>query len=156
MIIKDINEVKRDGVIVSTNGCFDLLHPGHIETFRLAKEMGDILVVGINTDASVQRLKGSSRPIKSQGARAIIVDAIKYVDYVFLFDDDTPCNWIQKLQPDIHVKGGDYSPTDYENMPEAKIIHGYGGKVHIVRTVGSYSTSSYIKKIQNETTRKHT
>lgn len=156
MIINDINEVKRDGVIVSTNGCFDLLHPGHIETFRLAKKMGDILVVGINTDASVQRLKGSSRPIKSEKVRAIIVDAIKYVDYVFLFDGDTPCDWIQTLQPDIHVKGGDYSANDYDKMPEAKIIHEYGGKVHIVRTVGSYSTSSYIKKIQNETTRKYT
>ena len=98
-----------DKKIVFTNGCFDLLHPGHIELLKFSKNLGDYLVVGLNSDKSIKRLKGHNRPVNNQEARKILLESIKYVDEVIIFDEDTPYNLILKIQPSILVKGGDYS-----------------------------------------------
>src|SRR5580704_3026242 len=113
--IKSLNQIKKiadtakakGSVIVTTNGCFDILHVGHVHNLKKAKSHGDILIVGINSDASVRRYKGKSRPIVPQRERAEVLAALGAVDYVFIFDDDTPIPWISKIKPHIHAKGGD-------------------------------------------------
>jgi D-beta-D-heptose 7-phosphate kinase/D-beta-D-heptose 1-phosphate adenosyltransferase len=125
--------------IVFTNGCFDILHTGHIKILQKAKSLGDIVVVGLNTDRSVKRLKGSSRPINNQRDRAILLDSIKFVDYIIFFNEDTPLKVIQQLKPDILVKGGDY---------KLKEVVGYGivPKIVLVKVVKGKSTTNIIKK----------
>jgi D-beta-D-heptose 7-phosphate kinase/D-beta-D-heptose 1-phosphate adenosyltransferase len=135
----------RDKTIVFTNGCFDLLHSGHVRYLEEAKRMGDILVVAINNDASVRRLKGASRPIMGEGDRARIVAALQCVDYVTLFPQDTPVDLVRSLQPDIYVKGSDYR---LEDLPEAAIVLAYGGKVNLVPLVAGVSTSCIIDRIK--------
>lgn len=128
--------------IVFTNGCFDIIHPGHISLLKKSKCLGDVLIVGLNTDASVRRLKGKSRPVVSEKDRAVVLDSIKYVDYVVLFDEDTPLRVIQELKPDVLVKGGDYKLKD---------IVGYGIVPKIFRTkliIGKSSTN-LIKRLKN-------
>ena len=133
---------------VFTNGCFDVLHIGHIRLLKAAKSYGDRLIVGINSDESVRRLKGSSRPINVQAFRKEILEAFECVDEVIIFDEDTPCELISKIKPDIHVKGGDYDPMDYNSMPEAKIVHEYGGEVKIFNTIEGFSSSNIIGKLK--------
>lgn len=118
-------------VTVWTNGCFDVLHFGHFECLRKARDLGDRLIVGINSDESVRRLKGPTRPIHSVDQRRAQLMAIKHVDEVVVYDEPTPCRIIQQLKPDIVVKGFGYHP---EKMPEAIVIKGYGGKIVIVET----------------------
>ncbi len=132
--------------IVFTNGCFDILHSGHVTYLEQAKSLGDILVVGLNSDTSVKKLKGESRPINSESDRAIVIAALASVDFVCIFPEYTPIALIQKLQPNIHVKGGDYKAED---LPEYPIIKAYGGDVSILSFVPGKSSSSIIKKIQN-------
>lgn len=131
--------------IVFTNGCFDLLHVGHVTYLKDAKKLGDILVVGLNSDESVKRLKGESRPINSQMDRALLLSALNSVDVIVIFDEDTPEKLIGEIKPDIHVKGGDYKEED---LPEAKIVKSYGGKVKIIPFLDDYSTSNIIDKIK--------
>ena len=131
--------------VVFTNGCFDLLHVGHVTYLKDAKKLGDILVVGLNSDESVKRLKGESRPINSQMDRALLLSALNSVDVIVIFDEDTPEKLIGEIKPDIHVKGGDYKEED---LPEAKIVKGYGGKVKIIPFLDDYSTSNIIDKIK--------
>ena len=114
--IKDIiiisnNLKKRGKIIVFTNGCFDILHIGHIDYLQKSKELGDILVVGINSDTSVKRLKGPERPINSEDDRALIIAALNFVDHVVIFDEDTPLNCIELLKPNIITKGGDWEES---------------------------------------------
>ena len=135
--------------IVWTNGCFDILHIGHVYLLEKAKSFGDILIVGLNSDSSIKRLKGDLRPVIPQDERAKLLEAIQFIDYIIIFEDDTPCRLIKEFKPDIHVKGGDYSATDYKRMPEAEIIHNYGGRVEIIPLIQSKSTSSIIQKINN-------
>ncbi len=132
--------------IVFTNGCFDLLHVGHLKTLWQAKAEGDHLVVGVNSDASVQRLKGPTRPLNNEQDRAILLAALKCVDAVIIFEEDTPVPLLTALQPDVHVKGGDYR---LEDLPEAATIHGYGGKIVLVEVVPERSTTSLIEKSRN-------
>ncbi len=132
--------------VVFTNGCFDILHVGHIQLLQEAKTFGDILVVGLNSDRSVASIKGADRPINTEVNRAILLDALSVVDLVLLFHDDTPVPLIKELQPDVHVKGGDY---DAEALPEYPVIKEYGGRVEIVDLVPNHSTSSLIKTIQS-------
>jgi len=132
--------------IVFTNGCFDLLHIGHLHTLQEAADLGDILIVGLNTDASVKRLKGESRPLNSENNRATILAALHCIDYVILFDEDTPYNLIQKLQPDILVKGGDYQKAD---IIGAEIVEKKGGQVHTIPLIPDISTTKLINKSQN-------
>ena len=128
--------------IVFTNGCFDILHAGHVRYLEKARSFGDCLVLGLNTDASVRGNKGPSRPINS----AEVVGALKSVDYVVLFGEKTAETIIAKVRPDVYVKGGDYT---LETLPEAKIVQSYGGRVEFVQMVAGRSTTNVIEKIKN-------
>lgn len=128
---------------VVTNGCFDILHVGHIRLLKQAKEMGDELYVLINSDESVKRLKGDTRPINTLADRIEMLRAIKWVDYVIKFDEDTPSAMIKKIKPDILVKGGDYT---LDTIVGADFVQSYGGKVVIIPTVTGYSTTGIIEK----------
>jgi D-beta-D-heptose 7-phosphate kinase/D-beta-D-heptose 1-phosphate adenosyltransferase len=130
--------------IVFTNGVFDILHAGHIYFLRQAKALGDVLVVAINSDSNTQRIKGKNRPINSQRDRMAVVAALDAVNYVLLFDEDTPTALIRVLRPHIHVKGGDYAN---EALPEAEAVQEVGGHVVILPLAGSMSTSSVIDRI---------
>ena len=134
----------RGQTIVFTNGVFDILHAGHVQFLRQAKALGDLLVVAINSDASARRLKGKNRPINSERDRAALVAALDPVDYVLLFNEDTPTEMIRLLRPAIHVKGGDYAD---EALPEAEAVREVGGRVVILPLAGSISTSSLIDRI---------
>ena len=112
--------------VVFTNGCFDILHRGHVEYLSKAADMGDVLVVGLNTDASVKRLKGEGRPINDEQARALVLASLSFVDAVVLFDEDTPYELIKALRPDVLVKGADYKP---EEIVGYDIVTSYGGSV---------------------------
>ena len=129
--------------IVFTNGVFDLLHKGHISILLEAAEAGDRLVVGLNTDNSVQRLKGPGRPLQNESDRAFIMAAQTYADAVTLFDEDTPLELIRAIKPDVIVKGGDYAP---EEVVGKDIVESYGGKVMIVPLEEGRSTTGIIEK----------
>ena len=143
-----IRELYRDSkqTVVFTNGCFDLLHPGHLTYLEEAKVLGDILIVGLNSDDSAKTLKGPERPINPEYDRFKLLLGLKPVDHVILFDELTPIQLIETLQPDIHVKGGDYTPN---TLPEYPTITAYGGRVEIVSFVDGYSSSNIITKIQS-------
>ncbi|HZS02955.1 MAG TPA: D-glycero-beta-D-manno-heptose 1-phosphate adenylyltransferase [Chloroflexota bacterium] len=130
--------------IVFTNGVFDILHAGHVEFLRQAKALGDVLVVGVNTDRGARRLKGERRPINPEGDRLALVAALDAVDHAVLFDEDTPARLIRALRPHVHVKGGDYAEAP---LPEAEAVHAVGGQVVILPLVGSLSTTAVIDRI---------
>ncbi len=131
--------------IVFTNGCFDILHVGHVRYLTTAKSFGDVLIVGLNTDDSVKRLKGATRPVNNQADRAEVLLGLKAVDYVIFFGEDTAENLIAELQPDVYVKGGDYT---LDTLPEAKIVQAYGGRVELVKLVAGKSTTNIIKTLE--------
>lgn len=136
-------------VIVATNGCFDILHVGHVRNFASAKKLGDILVVGVNSDASVRENKGPTRPIVPARERAEVVAGLESVDYVFIFSGKTPFSWIKDLKPDIHVKGGGADVRMHPDFPEQeRIIASYGGKLVLLKHVSGKSTSNIVRKIQ--------
>lgn len=137
-----LNKKHNDKKIVFTNGCFDILHRGHVEYLQKAKELGDLLVIGLNGDSSVKRLKGESRPINNEKDRAIILSALECVDYIIIFYEDTPFELIKKLRPDILVKGGDYK---IENV----IGREYAKETILIDFVEGYSTTKIIKNINN-------
>ncbi len=140
-----LSRLRRQGKrIVFTNGCFDLLHPGHIYTLTQAKTFGDILVVGINSDASVKRLKGEKRPILDQASRLTLLAALEAVDYVTTFDEETPLTLIRALQPHILVKGGDWGP---ETIIGREIVEKNGGRVVAVRYQDGFSSTDLIERI---------
>lgn len=130
--------------VVFTNGVFDILHAGHVEFLRQAKALGEVLVVGVNSDSSARRLKGAMRPINSERDRLALVAALEPVDFALLFDEDTPAALIRALQPAVHVKGGDYADED---LPESEAVREVGGRVAIVPLAGSLSTSAVIGRI---------
>ncbi len=130
---------------VTTNGCFDILHPGHIRILEKSRSLGDALVVLVNSDASVRRLKGPSRPLQGENDRMTVLAALRCVDYVCMFDEDTPAPALARLRPDIHVKGGDYTLAD---LPEAEVVIRGGGKVAIVPLVRGKSTTSLITRMK--------
>ena len=132
---------------VFTNGCFDIIHVGHVDYLSKARKMGDILVIGLNSDASVRRLKGVGRPLNKERDRAIVLSALSFVDYVTIFSEDTPDRLIRKLKPDILVKGGDWQMKD---IVGASFVKSYGGKVATVPFVEGFSTTSIIKKMSGE------
>ena len=133
--------------IVFTNGCFDILHAGHVRYLAEARALGDCLVLGLNTDASVRRLKGESRPVNTELDRAAVAGALAAVDYVVLFDEPTAEALIEKVRPAVYVKGGDYTR---ETLPEAKIVEKYGGEVHFIDLVPGRSTTKIIEKINRK------
>jgi rfaE bifunctional protein nucleotidyltransferase chain/domain len=132
--------------IVFTNGCFDIVHLGHIDYLEKARNLGDKLVLGLNTDASVQRLKGETRPVVNEYARARMMSAMSFIDAVTLFDEETPKELIETLYPNILVKGDDYS---VENIVGADFVMAHGGEVKTISLVKGYSTSAIIQKIKN-------
>ena len=130
--------------MVFTNGCFDLLHAGHVRYLEQAKALGDVLIVGINSDASVARLKGEKRPIVGEQHRGEIVCALRCVDAITIFEQDTPLDLIRLIRPDVYVKGGDYTK---ETLPEYPVVTQYGGEVLILDFVQGCSTSQLIATI---------
>ncbi len=135
-------------VVVWTNGCFDLIHVGHIRSLEVARSFGDVLVVGVNSDASVRRLKGPQRPIVPASERTFVLAALECVDCVIVFDEDTPEEAIARLRPDIHCKGADYAPPTGKPIPEAALVRSYGGQIRFVPMVDARSTSKLIERIQ--------
>ena len=132
--------------IVFTNGCFDILHPGHIYILDQAKSYGDTLIVGLNSDESIKKLKGPKRPKVSQKDRLRILSSIKFVDYAVLFEEDTPLKLIKKIKPNILVKGGDYNSDD---IVGSEFVKSNGGEIKIVQLLEGYSSSSLIDKFEN-------
>jgi D-beta-D-heptose 7-phosphate kinase/D-beta-D-heptose 1-phosphate adenosyltransferase len=132
------------GKVVFTNGCFDLLHPGHISLLYQARALGDHLVVGLNTDTSIKRLKGSGRPILSEQDRAAMLSALECVDLVVHFDEDTPLKLIEAIRPDILVKGSDYAP---DQVVGKQVVEAYGGCVKLVDLMQGYSTTGLTQKV---------
>ena len=130
--------------LVFTNGVFDILHIGHLKYLKEAKALGDVLIVGINSDSSTSILKGDNRPLVNQNERAKIISALYFVDYVIIFHEITPEKLILELRPDIYVKGGDYR---IEDLPEFKTVKSYGGKVRILSHEFNKSTTNIIRKI---------
>ena len=131
--------------IVFTNGCFDILHHGHLDLLAKAAELGNILIVGVNTDASVQRLKGKDRPVTNEMDRLFQLASLLCVDAVSLFDEDTPEELIKMIRPDVLVKGGDYT---IDRIVGADHVQSYGGRVEIIPFVKGYSTTSLIERIK--------
>lgn len=145
LIVETCKELRQSGKkIVFTNGCFDILHVGHVQYLTTAKSFGDILIVGLNTDESVKILKGENRPINNEKDRAEVLLGLKAVDYVVLFGERTAENLVSEIRPDIYVKGGDYT---VDKIPEAKIVQSYGGRVELVQFVAGHSTTNIIRQI---------
>ena len=152
MKIVDFNEIKNiadqlkaDGkTIIFTNGCFDILHAGHVRYLQAARELGDCLILGLNSDQSVRILKGPTRPINNQDDRAEVLSALSAVNYVVIFEDPTAENLIAQIKPNIYVKGGDYNVKD---LPEATIAAQHGGQTILIPEVPGKSSSNIIKKI---------
>ncbi|GAB3825556.1 D-glycero-beta-D-manno-heptose 1-phosphate adenylyltransferase [Pontibacter rugosus] len=132
--------------IVFTNGCFDLLHLGHVDYLEKARQLGHRLVLGLNTDSSISRIKGPSRPLQDEMSRARIMASLLFIDAVVLFDEDTPLNLIKAIQPDILVKGDDYAVNQIVGH---EVVEARGGEVKTVPLVQGYSTTNIVKKIEN-------
>ena len=138
-----LNLWRKDGkTIVFSNGCFDILHRGHVEYLSKAADLGDILIIGLNTDASVRRIKGPSRPVNDEKARAVVLAALEFVDAIMFFDEDTPYNLIKNVQPDVLVKGKDYKAEDIVGYD---IVTSKGGKVETIELVEGFSTTNILK-----------
>lgn len=133
-------------IVVFTNGCFDLLHVGHLQTLTRAKAEGTKLVVGVNSDSSVKRLKGPRRPIHSEADRALLLAGLRCVDAVVVFSEDTPVELLERVRPNVHVKGGDYREED---LPEAAVVKSHGGRIVLIDLVPGRSTTAAIEKSQN-------
>ncbi len=153
--IIDINNIEshiaewnsKNQKIVFTNGCFDILHRGHIEYLAQAANHGDLLIIGVNTDNSVKRIKGETRPVQDEYARAILLASLSFVSVIVLFDDDTPYNLIKKIQPDVLIKGSDYSIND---IVGSDLVIAKGGEVITIDFIEGYSTTSIIEKLKKE------
>ena len=144
--INKINRWKKSGYkVVFTNGCFDILHLGHLDYLEKSRNLGDRLVIGLNTDSSVRRLKGPNRPIIAELSRARMLAALAFVDLVIAFNEETPLELIKKVKPDILIKGKDYS---IENIVGAEFVLGNGGEVKTIEILEGYSTTEIINKIK--------
>lgn len=147
-IVNIANENKAAGKrVVFTNGCFDILHAGHVRYLGEARKLGECLVVGLNSDASVRALKGPERPLNSEEDRAEVLAGLAAVDYIVIFEDRTAEGLVSEIKPDIYVKGGDYC---VDNLPEAKIVASYGGRTELIPEVPGRSSTNLIKRIQNK------
>lgn len=131
--------------IVFTNGCFDILHAGHVRYLKESKKFGDILIVGLNSDVSVKKLKGDSRPINPEMDRAEVLAGLEAVSYIVLFDETSPVKLLEEIKPDIYTKGADYT---VETLPEAKTVLSYGGKIEFIKFLEGRSTTKIIDKIK--------
>ena len=146
-LTKTVAALKASGKkVVTTNGCFDLLHVGHVRYLKAARALGDVLVVGLNTDASVRKLKGEKRPIQNENDRAEILASLECVDFVCLFDEDTPVELLKVLKPDVHAKGGDYKPSD---LAETPVVESMGGRLAIIDLVQGRSTTNIVARMNS-------
>lgn len=146
-VLRSITDVRvAGGRIVFTNGCFDILHPGHVAYLSAARKLGDMLVIGLNSDTSVARLKGPSRPIVPEQDRAAVLEALEAVDAVLIFDEDTPVNLMREVRPHVYVKGGDYK---VEDLPEAKVARELNAETVILPYEEGYSTTNLIQRIRD-------
>ncbi len=136
---------KQHKKIVTTNGVFDILHFGHVRYLEEAKKLGDVLIVGVNADSSVKRIKGNKRPINDEKSRISVLAALESVDYVFLFDEEDPINWLSKIKPNFHVKAGDYKLSQ---IIEKNVVEKNNGKVVLTPMVKGYSTTKLIDRIK--------
>lgn len=134
-------------VVVWTNGCFDLLHPGHVASLQAAKALGDVLIVGLNSDASVKANKGPTRPVLSERDRATMLSSLACVDHVVIFDEPTPEAILVVLKPDIHTKGMEYAPPHGRPVPEAATVIANGGRIEYLPLVPGISTTELIRRI---------
>ncbi len=144
--IRTFLNINQSKTIVFTNGCFDILHPGHLHYLNEAKELGDVLIIGLNSDASVKKLKGPRRPINDEIFRATMLLGLQSVDAVVIFDEDTPINIISIIKPAIHVKGGDYN---IKELPEYSVVKEHGGRVQCLSFIEGYSSTDIINKLAN-------
>jgi rfaE bifunctional protein nucleotidyltransferase chain/domain len=152
-VFKDVQEVNnflaplraQGKKVVTTNGCFDIIHSGHVRYLTEAAGLGDLLVVGVNADETVARLKGPGRPVRKEGDRVLTVAALRMVDAAFIFREDDPRAFLDVLRPDVHVKGGDYT----EDIIERETVERHGGRVAIVSYVKGCSTTSFVEKIRS-------
>jgi len=143
-----INQSKEEGKkIVFTNGCFDILHIGHIHLLKQARKFGDILVIGLNSDSSVRDLKGKKRPIIPENERAELLAALEVTDYITIFTEKTACRVLEVIKPDVYVKGGDYSPT---SLPEWPVVERNGGQIRIIPLEEGRSTTNIINRIRDK------
>ena len=142
-LLKNLKEQGK--TIVTTNGCFDILHVGHVRYLEKAKSFGDVLIVALNSDKSVKSIKGESRPINNENDRAEVLSGLRSVDYVVLFDEDSPIDLLLQIKPDVHTKGADYT---IESLPEAKGIMEAGGRIEFISFVEGKSTTSIIEKMR--------
>lgn len=145
---KIASELKKQGkTSVFTNGCFDILHIGHVRYLKESAKFADVLIIGLNSDSSVKRLKGESRPINNESDRAELLSELGFVDYVVIFEQDSPEALLNEIKPDIYTKGADYT---LETLPEAKIVMENGGRVEFIDLVTGKSTTNVIKKIEQK------
>ena len=152
--IESLPTLRQGGeTIVWTNGSFDLLHPGHVQSLQSAKQLGDVLVVGVNSDASVKGYKGPSRPILNEKERATMLCALECVDYVTIFDEATPERALSLLKPDIHCKGAEYAPPHGRPVPEAELVRSYGGRIEFLPLVQGLSTTNILQRIREAESR---
>ena len=147
MTIDELLASRTNKKLVFTNGVFDILHAGHVDYLMKSRSLGDYLIVALNTDASVSRLKGPTRPVNSLADRMAVIEALRCVDCVVAFDEDTPKRIIGEIKPDIHVKGGDYT---IESLPESAIVQAYGGQVVILPLLEGRSSTRIIDKLSEE------
>ncbi|MBQ2870712.1 D-glycero-beta-D-manno-heptose 1-phosphate adenylyltransferase [bacterium] len=146
-VVEFLNDLRKTGkTIVTTNGCFDILHVGHVRYLQKTKTFADYSVVMLNSDKSVRSIKGPTRPVNNENDRAEILCALSCVDYVVLFDEDSPQNLIAEIKPDVHTKGADYT---VETLPEAKTIIDNGGRIEFISFVEGKSTTSIIEKMKS-------
>ncbi len=133
------------GRVVTTNGCFDILHRGHLSYLIASRAQGDLLLVGLNSDASIRKLKGADRPVNSEEDRALLLASLRFVDGVCVFDEDTPVAWLEVIKPQIHTKGADYKD---KNIPEIAALKKWGGRMNFIELVDNYSTTALIQKLK--------
>lgn len=145
---KLVQELKEQNkTIVFTNGCFDILHIGHVRYLKESAKFADIMIIGLNSDSSVKRLKGETRPINNESDRAELLSELGFVDYVVIFEEDSPVNLLDEIKPDIYTKGADYT---LETLPEAPTVLKNGGRVEFIDLVVGKSTTNVIKKIEQK------
>lgn len=144
--LADAMALRKGRRLVFTNGVFDIIHAGHVRCIEAARSLGDLLIVGINSDASVKRLKGPSRPLNTIEDRAEVLGALRAVDAVIAFEEDTPIRLIEQLRPEVHVKGGDYSVDD---LPETPLVRSYGGEVVIIPLLLGRSSTRLIEELMD-------
>ncbi len=133
--------------VVWTNGCFDVLHAGHVHSLRAASRLGDVLIVGVNDDAYVRRVKGEGRPVHAEAQRVDVLSALEFVDHVVVFSEDTPVAVLGQLKPDVHCKGADYAGPNAPPIPEADVVRAYGGRVEFLPLVSGLSSSSIARRL---------